>query len=103
MICAAGAMLALAVGLPLGHWRAGLAVALGLLAGSANGFLARRALRVEPGFAFTSLVRLVGLSAVGLGIGAVLGLVYTPLAIAGIAAAQLVLAVTAAVLAVRTA
>jgi hypothetical protein len=97
-----GALLALAAGLASGHWRGGAAVALGLLVGAANGFLARRALGIEAGFGFTAMGRLALLSAIGLGLGLLLGLPYVPLVLLGIAAAQLVLAVIASVTAVRT-
>lgn len=100
-ICVTGSLLAAAAGLAFGSWRAGLAVALGLLVGATNGFLARRALGVEASFGFTSLGRLVLLSAVGLGLGAILGLQFVPLVLVAIAVAQLVLAVVASVTAVR--
>jgi hypothetical protein len=99
--CLAGALIASAAGLALGSWRAGLAIALGLLVGATNGFLARRALGVEAGFGFTSMGRLALLSAVGVGLGVLLGLPLVPLVLVGIAAAQLVLAVVASVVAVR--
>lgn len=101
-VCTAGALIAAAGGLALGSWRAGVAVALGLLAGAGNGFLARRALGVEAGFGVTSMGRLALLSAIGMGLGALLGLQFVPLVLIGIAAAQLVLAVVASVAAVRT-
>ena len=100
-VCAAAALLAVAAGLATGHWRAGAGVALGLLVGAANGFLARRALGIEAGFGFTAMGRLAILSAIGLGLGLLLGLTYVPLVLLGIAAAQLVLAVVASVTAVR--
>ena len=95
-VCTAGALVAMAAGLGAGHWRAGAGVALGLLVGAANGFLARRALGIEAGFGFTAMGRLAILSAIGL------GLAYVPLVLLGIAGAQLVLAVVASVTAVRT-
>jgi hypothetical protein len=101
LVCVAGALLAAAGGTLLGSWRGGVAVALGLLVGATNGFLARRALGVDAGFRATSMGRLAVLSALGLGLGALLGLQYVPLVLIGIAAAQLVLAVAASVAAVR--
>ena len=101
-VCAAGALLAIAAGVATGHWRGGMGVALGLLVGAANGFLARRALGVEAGFGFTAMGRLALLSAIGLALGLLLGLAYVPLVLLGIAGAQLVLAVVASVTAVRT-
>jgi hypothetical protein len=100
--CTAGALLAVAAGLASGHWRAGAGVALGLLVGAVNGFLARRAMGIEASFGFTAMGRLAFLSAVGLGLGLLLGLPYVPLVLLGIAAAQLILAVIASVTAVRT-
>jgi hypothetical protein len=101
-VCAGAAVLAAAGGLALGAWRPGLALALGLLAGAANGFLARGALGLDTSFRATSLGRLLALSAAGVGLGALLGVQYVPLVLIGVAAAQLVLAVVAAVAAVRT-
>ena len=46
-ICAAAALLAVGAGAASGHWRGGAGVAIGLLVGAANGFLARRALGIE--------------------------------------------------------
>ncbi|TMC03680.1 MAG: hypothetical protein E6J41_26715 [Chloroflexi bacterium] len=100
-VCAAAALLSLAAGLAAGHWRAGAGVALGLLVGAANGFLARRALGIEANFGFTAMGRLALLSVIGLALGALLGLPYVPLVLLGIAGAQLVLAVVASVTAVR--
>jgi hypothetical protein len=100
-VCVVGALIAPVAGLALGSWRAGVALALGLLVGATNGFLARRALGIAAGFGFTSMGRLALLSAVGLGLGALLGLQLVPLVLIGIAAAQLVLAVAASVAAVR--
>jgi hypothetical protein len=102
IVCAAGALLAAGAGLALGSWRGGVAFALGMLVGAANGFLARRALGMDVSFRLTSLGRLAVLSAVGVGLGALLGLPYIPLVIIGIGVAQLVLAVVSTVTAVRT-
>jgi hypothetical protein len=101
VVCVAAALLAVAVGAAAGHWRAGAGVALGLLVGAANGFLARRALGIEANFGFTAMGRLALLSAIGLALGLLLGLPYVPLVLLGIAAAQLVLAVVATLTAVR--
>ncbi len=101
--CAVGALAALAVGASVGHWEAGLAMALGLLVGSANGFLARRTLLAGVGFGFLSLTRMLVLSAVGIGLAALIGIQLAPLTLGGIALAQLALAVAALVAAVRQA
>lgn len=100
--CVAGALVAVAGAAALGHWRVGAGIALGLLVGATNGFLARRALGIEASFGFTAIGRLALLSAAGLGLGLLLGLQNVPLVLLGIAAAQLVLAVVAGVTAVRT-
>jgi hypothetical protein len=96
-------MVALAAGAAMGHWRAGLAVALGLLVGSANGFLAQRTLQAGVGFSFLSLTRLLVLSVVGIGLAALIGIQLAPLTLGGIALAQLALAAAALVAAVRQA
>lgn len=101
MVCTIGAVLAVIAGLALGSWRAGVAVALGLLAGAINGFMARRTMTAEVSFRALSMGRLAILSAVGLGLGALLGLQFVPLVLLGIAAAQIVLAFAAAVSMVR--
>jgi hypothetical protein len=78
-----------------------MAVAIGLVVGSANGVLGRRALRAEANFRVTSLMRVIALSAVGLGLGALLSLALVPLVLVGIGVAQLVLAGVAGYMAVR--
>ena len=102
MVCVAAALLAAGAGAALGAWRPGAALALGLLAGAGNGFLARGALGLETSFRATSMGRLLVLSAAGVGLGALLGIQLVPLVLIGIAAAQLVLAGAAVVAAVRT-
>ena len=101
-VCLVAAALSLAVGQASGHGRAGLAVALGLTIGSAQGFLARWMLRLEFGFAFTSVGRLAILTAAGLGLVALLGIDVAPFVLGGLALSQLVLAVMSAITAVRT-
>jgi hypothetical protein len=101
LVCAGGAVLAAGAGLALGSWRGGVAIALGLLVGSVNGLMARRALGLDVSFRLTSLGRLAVLSVAGLGLGALLGLPYIALVLVGIAAAQLVLAIAAASAVVR--
>lgn len=100
-VCGVGAALAVVVGLSLGSWRVGVAVALGLLIGAGNGFMVQAALSSEAGFRATSLGRMLLLSVLGIGLGALLGLPYVAPVILGIAAAQLVLAVVSGVSAVR--
>lgn len=94
--CAAMAALAVAAALLAGHPRAGVALAAGLLIGSTNGVLASRALSAGISFRATSLGRLAVLTAAGLAAGLLLGLDVVAFALAGLAAAQLVLAAAAA-------
>ena len=90
--CAAMAFAASVIGVVLGHPRAGLALAAGLLFGSANGYLAERAVGLGVAFRATSLARLAVLSAAGLGAGLLLGLDVAWWSLAGLALAQFVLA-----------
>jgi len=73
-----------ALGFATGQVKNGLALAIGLLVGSANGLLVQRSLALGVGFTAVSLVRLLVLTGLGLGIGL--------LVVGGIAVAQLVLA-----------
>jgi len=82
----------LVVAVLIGQLRAGLELDIGLLIGSANGPLIQRSVVLGPRFGVVSLGRLFLLSAVGLGIGLVLGSSLAWLVIAGIALAQIVLA-----------
>ena len=93
--CAAMALAASAIGVALGHPRAGIALAAGLLVGSVNGYLAERAVGLGVAFLATSLGRLVALSAAGLGAGLLLGLDVAWLSLVGLAAAQFVLVAAA--------
>ena len=90
--CAAAACLALAVGLAAGQWRAGVALAAGLLLGAVNGPWARQTLSTGVSFRFLSLGRLAVLSAAGIGAGALLGLDVAWLPVLGLGAAQMALA-----------
>ena len=79
-------------GFATGQVKNGLALAIGLLVGSANGLLVQRSLALGVGFTAVSLVRLLGLTGLGLGIGLLIGLSQVWLVVGGIAVAQLVLA-----------
>ncbi|TME57744.1 MAG: hypothetical protein E6I60_01200 [Chloroflexi bacterium] len=92
---AASGMAAVAVmafGFTTGQVKNGVALAIGLLVGSANGLLVQRSLALGVGFTAVSLVRLLGLTGLGLGIGLLIGLSQVWLVVGGIAVAQLVLA-----------
>lgn len=83
---------ALIVGAVLGQFRMGLALSVGLLVGSMNGLLVQRSISLGVGFTALSLVRLMLLTAFGLGIGLLIGLPQVWLVVVGMALAQLVLA-----------
>jgi hypothetical protein len=102
LLCALGAALALGAGVASGHWRAGLLVGVGLLIGSANGFLARGALRSELDFRVTSGVRILALTAAAIGLAAVFDIQLAPFAVAGVAGAQMVMALVSGIHLART-
>jgi hypothetical protein len=102
VVCAIGAVSAVAVGLALGQWAAGLLLGLGLLVGSSNGYLARGALRSELDFRLTSGVRLLAMTALAVGVAALINMRLIPFAAAGLALSQLTLAVAAGVRMLRT-
>ena len=86
------AVAVMAFGFATGQVKNGLALAIGLLVGSANGLLVQRSLALGVGFTAVSLVRLLVLTGLGLGIGLLIGLSQVWLVVGGIAVAQLVLA-----------
>ncbi len=89
--CAGMAVVALVVAAALGQPVAGVALALGLLLGAGNGFLAVRLLGLGVAFAATSLLRLLLLTMLAIASGFVLGWDRAILVAAGMAVAQLVL------------
>ena len=86
------AIAVVAFGIATGQIRNALALAIGLLVGSANGLMVQRSLALGVGFTAVSLVRLLLLTGLGLGIGLLIGLSQVWLVVGGIAIAQLVLA-----------
>jgi hypothetical protein len=74
---------------PLISWPVGAGLAIGLLLGGLNPILARRLLGGGIPFQASSLIRLLTVSAGGVGAGIALGAPWAPLA--GLAAAQFVL------------
>lgn len=82
----------MALGFATGQVKNALALAIGLIVGSANGLLVQRSVALGVGFTAVSLVRLMVLTALGLGIGLLIGLSQVWLVVGGIAVAQLVLA-----------
>lgn len=96
LAAAALAAVAVAIGAVLGDALSGAAVGVGLLLGSGNGFLVRRAVGADLPFTFTSLSRLLLLTFFGIGIGLLLGNDRVALVVLGLAGAQLLLASAAA-------
>jgi hypothetical protein len=95
-VCAAAAVVGLLLLGLAGDWASGLALAAGLLVGSANGFLARRSLGSALDFRLSSAARLALLTAAAAGIGFLLGPVQVVPALLGAAGSQVVLALSAA-------
>jgi hypothetical protein len=86
------AVTVMVVGFAAGQVKSALALAIGLIVGSANGLLVQRSVALGVAFTAVSLVRLMVLTALGLGIGLLIGLSQVWLVVGGIAVAQLVLA-----------
>lgn len=95
LVCASVALLCVLGGLASGHPVPGGLVGLGMLIGAANAHLAQRLLRTGLPMASTSLVRITALTAVVLVAGLAVGLGRVWLVVIGVAAAQLVTAVSA--------
>jgi hypothetical protein len=89
--CAGLAVVALVVAAALGQPLSGVALALGLILGGGNGFLAVRLLGIGVAFAATSILRLLILTMLAVLSGFVLGWERAILVAAGMAVAQLVL------------
>ena len=90
-VCAGVAVVALVVAAALGQPLSGVALALGLILGGGNGFLAGRLLGIGVAFAATSILRLLILTMLAILSGFVLGWERAILVAAGMAVAQLVL------------
>jgi hypothetical protein len=90
-VCAGVAVVALVVAAALGQPLSGVALALGLILGGGNGFLAVRLLGIGVAFAATSILRLLILTMLAILSGFVLGWERAILVAAGMAVAQLVL------------
>lgn len=85
----------------LGHAAWGLGLAVGLAVGAGNGYAADRLLLVGVPFLATSMLRIVVLTLVALVAGLAFGFDRAVPVVAGLAAAQLILAFSAVVEAVR--
>lgn len=94
-VCGGAAVVALVAASALGAWRAGLAIAVGLLLGVFNAVLVERSLGSGGGFRAASLGRLGLLSALGLGCGLLIGPQVAVLTILALAAAHIVLTMVA--------
>ena len=98
-VCGGLAVLSAAAGLAAGRPALGGALALGLVLGSGNGYLARSLAR--PGtigmqVVTAVLVRLAFVSLAAIGVGLLFGVAVAPLVLAGVGASQLALAAAAA-------
>ena len=91
IVCVVLAAVAIIVFSVLNRPLSGVALAVGLLLGAGNGFLAARFLRLPLPFVASSLARLVTLSMIGVGIGFALGVANIWLVILGVGASQFVL------------
>jgi hypothetical protein len=89
--CTGMAVAALVTAAALGQPLSGVALALGLVLGAGNGFLAVRLLGLGIAFVATSLLRLMTLTMLAIASGFVLGWDRAILVAAGMAVAQLVL------------
>lgn len=93
--CAAVAVGCGLMGTALGHPALGLGLAVGLAAGAGNGYFADRLLLVGVPFIATSMLRIIVLTLVALVAGLVFGFSRAVPVVAGIGAAQLILAISA--------
>jgi hypothetical protein len=85
----------------LGHAGVGLGLAVGLVAGAGNGYAIDRLLLVGVPVVATSMLRIIVLTLVALVAGLAFGFSHAVPVVAGIAAAQLILALSAVTEAVR--
>jgi hypothetical protein len=99
--CAVAAVGCALVATVLGHAALGLGLAVGLAAGAGNGYAADRLLLVGVPFLATSMLRIIILTLVALVAGLAFGFSRAWPVVAGIAAAQLILALSAVAEAVR--
>jgi hypothetical protein len=99
--CAGAAVACAVVGTLLGHAAVGLGLAVGLAAGAGNGWAADRLLLVGVPFVATSMLRIIVLTLVALVAGLTVGFSHAVPVVAGLAAAQLLLSISAVVESVR--
>jgi hypothetical protein len=96
LISAALAGVAAVAAAMAGNWKAGIALAAGLIIGSGNGLVTARSLDSSVGFQASSLARLGVMSVLALLAASLIGLADAWLVLLGVAAALLVLAGVAA-------
>ena len=84
------ALVSLGAGFAAGQPRIGLAVALGLVVGAANGELVQWVVRSGSPFVVSSLARMAGVSAAAIGLAFIAGASPTAVLL-GVAAAQVVM------------
>jgi hypothetical protein len=99
--CVVAAVGCALVGTILGHPAWGLGLAAGLAAGAGNGYAVDRLLLVGVPFVATSMLRILTLTLVALFAGLIFGFGRAVPVVAGIAAAQLILAISAVLESVR--
>jgi hypothetical protein len=99
--CAVAAVGCAVVGTVVGHPALGLGLAVGLAVGAGNGYVADRLLLVGVPFVATSMLRIVVLTLIALIAGLAFGFSRAWPVVAGIAAAQLILALSAVAESVR--
>lgn len=99
--CVVAAAASALVGTLIGQAGWGLGLAVGLAVGAGNGYAADRLLVVGVPFLATSMMRIIVLTLVALVAGLAFGFDRAVPVVAGIAAAQLILAVSAVLEAVR--
>jgi hypothetical protein len=99
--CVAAAVGCLLVSLVVGHPTFGLGLAVGLVVGAGNGYATDRLFSVGVPFIATSMLRIIVLTLVALLAGLVFGFRSAVPVVAGMAAAQLILAGSAVVESVR--
>jgi hypothetical protein len=92
LVCAGAAVIAVIVGILIGHPAQGGALATGLAIGSVNGAMAAKLIALPIPFLATSLLRIVTLSMIAIAIGLAFGLANIWLVILGLGVAQMVLA-----------
>lgn len=101
LVCVAAAAASALVGAVVGHATFGIGLAVGLAVGAGNGYAADRLLLVGVPFVATSMLRIIVLTLVALVAGLAFGFGPAVPVVAGLAAAQLVLAGSAVVESVR--